>query len=520
MSRLVVSSRSIGLSIVALTLHRVSAARRWLAPLALSVSPLAVVPAFAQTDVTGVWEPVNYNQDIELTDVFFVTPEIGYVGGAGGTILKTTDSGATWTALLGGDPLSEEREIRQLWFIDETTGWATQVTSSQANLFRTTDGDLWEAIGVIDEHYDDFAFTSETDGIYVDDALIYRTQDAGKTWSEVYRCAASAQIGGLARQLTCNFWKMRYASPSVIYALGAAIEVNAAVIVKSVDGGASWAVVSVVENQNGTEGGLFFVDENTGYFSSKDSQSSFRTTDGGQTWTGMPATAVHRRIVFADPEVGWAMRYNGLSFTTDGGRRWSSRTIEFPAFPNAFSLPRRDVAYAVGPHGMIYRYSIVPAGTPTVANSIAAVAMPPLANGVIENVGELELGLAAIEAALAAPVAPPADAGAATDPALADAGWVEANYTEFGAFETTFDSVATGLPAIGSKHRNLNLLLEGLKLLGDLTGQGSGLKDAFASLRQARDPASVSAALLGMHAQLEAAKTSLTAFETAPASPP
>ena len=129
MSRLVVSSRSIGLSIVALTLHRVSAARRWLAPLALSVSPLAVVPAFAQTDVTGVWEPVNYNQDIELTDVFFVTPEIGYVGGAGGTILKTTDSGATWTALLGGDPLSEEREIRQLWFIDETTGWATQVTS-------------------------------------------------------------------------------------------------------------------------------------------------------------------------------------------------------------------------------------------------------------------------------------------------------------------------------------------------------------------------------------------------------
>jgi len=301
---------------------------------------LAAAPAAAQapTELVGVFEPVNYNQDIELTDVFFVTPEIGYVGGAGGTILKTTDSGATWTALLGGDPLSEEREIRQLWFIDETTGWATQVTSSQANLFRTTDGDLWEAIGVIDEHYDDFAFTSETDGIYVDDALIYRTQDAGKTWSEVYRCAASAQIGGLARQLTCNFWKMRYASPSVIYALGAAIEVNAAVIVKSVDGGASWAVVSVVENQNGTEGGLFFVDENTGYFSSKDSQSSFRTTDGGQTWSpNIRVTTMGTPKTFTRPGDYLALvvdASNVVYLAWTDGRRGTDQDIYFARYPS------------------------------------------------------------------------------------------------------------------------------------------------------------------------------------------
>jgi hypothetical protein len=80
--------------------------------------------------------------------------------------------------------------------------------------------------------------------------------------------------------------------------------------------------------------------------------------------------------------------------------------------------------------------------------------------------------------------------------------------------------VATGLPELGSKHRNLNLLLEGLKLLGDLTGQGNGLKDAFAGLRQARDPASVSAALLGLHSQLDAAKASVTAFESSQALEP
>jgi hypothetical protein len=40
------------------------------------------------------------------------------------------------------------------------------------------------------------------------------------------------------------------------------------------------------------------------------------------------------------------------------------------------------------------------------------------------------------------------------------------------------------------------------------------------SLRQAKDLNSVSAALLGLHSQLDAAKTSVTAFENSPASAP
>src|SRR3970040_1811320 len=61
---------------------------------------LAAAPAAAQapTELVGVFEPVNYNQDIELTDVFFVTPEIGYVGGAAAPSLTTTDARAPWTA--------------------------------------------------------------------------------------------------------------------------------------------------------------------------------------------------------------------------------------------------------------------------------------------------------------------------------------------------------------------------------------------------------------------------------------
>ena len=62
---------------------------------------------------------------------------------------------------------------------------------------------------------------------------------------------------------------------------------------------------------------------------------------------------------FVDPEVGWSFQYNRLSFTTNGGTRWSSRTFAFPTSAHVFSFPSRRRAYVIGDH-VIYRYSVVP----------------------------------------------------------------------------------------------------------------------------------------------------------------
>lgn len=475
-----------------------------------SAAQTATTAAAAGLKLKGIWEPVNYGEDLSLRDVFFVTPDVGYVSGVAGTVLKTTDAGATWTALLGGDPQSQEESIEQLWFVTPIVGWAAQVTSSHTNLFHTTDGETWSNVGKIPQHYEDIAFATETDGIYVNSKKILRSRDAGKSWSEVFECVAKAEVDGLMRQIQCNFWKLRFASPAVVYALGAAIGADAAVVAKSTDGGASWAVVAVLPNENGTEGGLFFIDEHTGYLSSKDAKSAYRTTDGGVTWTGMPATAIHRTIQFADPSVGWAMRYNGLSYTTDGGKRWSSREFQFPAMQNAFSLPRRDRAYVVGEHGMIYRYSVVPESTAVSAKILPAPAMPPLDNAVLAQIQKLETSLDRIDAVVIG-----AGSGAASGvPAGGD--WSSTGVDqELAQLQTTVDAVASGVPAMGSKNRNLNLLMFGLKLLGDLTGQGNGLKEAFTSLRQSQDPGGASAALQSLHGQLDAMKASVESFQNA-----
>jgi photosystem II stability/assembly factor-like uncharacterized protein len=467
--------------------------------LAVLWAPPLVVAQAAAPKAKGVWEAVNYGEDLSLTDVFFVTPEVGYVAGAAGTILKTTDAGTTWTPLLGGDPESEEREIKQLWFVTPTVGWATQVTSTHSNLLRTTDGETWSRIGQIAEHYEDFAFASESVGVYIHNEQFFFTSDAGKTWKKTSRCEAKAEVGGLTRQIGCTLWKVRYATPTVAYALGAAKGVTAAVVLGSQDAGETWSVLTVIENENASEGGLFFLDEKNGYFSTSYGKSAFRTTDGGLTWNGMPSTAIHRRIVFADPEVGWSMLYNQLSFTTDGGKRWSSRDIPFPTQATAFSFPRRDRAYAVGDHGMIYRYSVLDAAASVPPKALAAPAMPALDNAVLVQLAQLDTRIEKISAALQA-------SGGGSDWASTTVG------EQLTQLQTTVDTVATGVPAMGRKHRSLNLLTVGLQLLSDLSSQGSGLKESFTALRQSKDLNSLSMALQNLNGQVDSMKTSVQTF--------
>lgn len=471
----------------------------------------------------GVWEPVNYGEDIDLRDVFFVTPEIGYVSGDAGTLLKTTDAGASWTPLLGGDPQSQERAIGQLWFVSPTVGWAAQVTSTHTNLLRTTDGETWTRIGQIAEHYEDLAFANETTGLYTFGSGIFQTRDAGKTWTKVFNCSTKAEIGGLTRQTECNLWKLRYATPTVVYALAATkLSPHAAFILRSDDAGASWSFVHFMDGELASEGGLFFLDEKVGYFSTKYGKAAYRTSDGGVTWAGMPATSIHRHIVFADPEVGWSMQFKGLSYTTDGGKRWFSREIPFPAMVNAFSLPRRDRAYAVGDHGMIYRYSVVPESAPTAAKAIASPAMPGLDNAVLQQLAQLDtridklgeqlrVSAAGTSAGGAAPGGASAGAAAATG-----ADWISTPVgQELTQIQASIDTVSSGVPAMARKHRSLNLLSFGLQLLGDVSAEGSQLKSAFASLRQAKDLNSVSVALQNLNGQVEAMKTSVQTFKDA-----
>lgn len=187
-----------------------------------------------------------------------------------------------------------------------------------------------------------------------------------------------AQVEGLTRTVECTLRELHFASPRVGYAVGdfPSYEVPGAfAVVKTTDGGTSWTA-SLVEAETSADE-VFFLDESTGFVRLLDGKV-MATRDGGATWQGIVASA-GERIRFADPEVGWSfLRHTStLSYTTDGGRRWTTREIGLPAMVTAFAFPRRDRAYAVGDHGMIYRYRVVP-----IAEAPQGAVEAPLMSGV------------------------------------------------------------------------------------------------------------------------------------------
>ena len=329
-------------------------------------SPVQAAPNKEQPKFKAIWEPVNVPYDLELRSVHFTTVDEGWVAGgkralSGGVILHTSDGGANWDIQIG-DTESSDRSYGELRFLSPTLGWATQSTSGgDHRLLRTTDGKTWAPVGTVAQHRTDYRFVSPDVGFVTSGDAILRTQDGGRKWDPVYRCKVRTEIQGLTREVACEFSQMHFVSGTLGFAISQELgRGGGLVFAKTEDGGATWTTSVILPGQNAKEGALHFFDATTGVIRMIDGKL-FRTADGGKTWNEVSGAAEGKPdIEFADPQVGWMMRYRAMTYTANGGQSWVSRAIQFAASVEAFSLVQRDRAYAVGDHGMVYRYRVVP----------------------------------------------------------------------------------------------------------------------------------------------------------------
>ncbi len=493
-----------------------------LAVLLGAIGPLAAQQrAAAAPTMKGIWEPVSYGEDVSLNSVYFVTVEEGWVtggnGSANGVLLHTKDGGQTWEVVLG-DPGGNQREFYGLRFVDQLTGFVVQATNSGPHrLLRTTNGADWTVTGTVPEHVIDYRFLSATDGVTTESGAILRTTDAGKSWKEVFQCALRVQVAGLTRNAACLIDAFAFPSASVGYAIGYSYDVPGLYVFRTEDGGQTWTgALAVPGDDTGKEGHVFFTSEQTGYICTQGG-SLFGTTDGGVVWTGLPGASCerHAQLLFADPEVGWALHYHTLTYTVDGGRRWVSRQVPLPAQVAAFSLPRRDRAYAVGGHGMVYRYRVVPTAE-AVAQALAAPVMPAVPSVLEAEVTKLETQVTALNSFVQA--APEASAAAApapgteppTDPAAPGlAGEPAASPFVGGCCGKPLGTVTLILKAVGgivpdfiAKYKNLNLLAQGLRTAATLPELAESLRTALRAFRTSTDRAAASIALNDMKTAL------------------
>jgi photosystem II stability/assembly factor-like uncharacterized protein len=210
---------------------------------------------------------------------------------------RTRDGGATWTpveaegigavqGVCGIDVLHQQR-IFQGELQTSTIVHAAGRIHGPATMLRSLDGgETWRVIDlsahagmILDVKFHDadtgFVCAASSGAVTEANALILRTTDGGGSWHEVYRSSRLFEV--------C--WKMSFPSRRVAYATVQNYEPGATqrVVAKSIDGGATWREVPLVDDAQVRQFGVAFVDENWGFVGA--STTGFETRDGGASWS-------------------------------------------------------------------------------------------------------------------------------------------------------------------------------------------------------------------------------------------
>ena len=311
--------------------------------------------------VKAIFEARSYHSGANIGDVAFVDDETGWIcggrsrPGGGGFIAATHDGGTTWVRQAGGEEPGMP-SCERLFFVDATTGWATQ---SDGSLLRTTDGVRWTPIGTVAPH-SRVVFTSPERGFGVGWGDVHVTTDGGRTWQNGPVCRVAYAVDGVPHEEACEPAAIGFAPDGATGCLVAAVErAGAAAVMRTSDAGATWTPVALLPGVDARATSVAFADWQTGYL--RVAGALMMTSDGGVTWqmtdVKPPADAP---AVAAAGAVGWMLGTRQFTYTLDNGTRWTTRATVFPARVNAFTALRSGTGYVVGNAGMVYRYRVVP----------------------------------------------------------------------------------------------------------------------------------------------------------------
>jgi PKD repeat protein len=167
--------------------------------------------------------------------------------------------------------------------------------------------------------------------------IIVRTVDGGANWNLV------------STPTNEHLAKMSYVNSNVIYAVG-----DDGAGVKSTDGGITWNAMGT-----GTSvilRGVHFTDANTGFHCGQ-SEKLGKTTDGGATWSIQDFGPYWLRdFYFTSSSTGYVVGDGGHMYKTiDGGTSWSAMTSGTSENLNSVWFPTLDTGYAVGLNGKVVK---------------------------------------------------------------------------------------------------------------------------------------------------------------------
>ncbi|GAA3051399.1 oxidoreductase [Actinokineospora globicatena] len=315
--------------------------------LAVVAASTLAVPASATPDagtaghgLTLTWRLSPTGSEARLRGLSAVSAKVAWASGSGGTVLRTTDGGRTWSRT--SPPGTETLELRDIEAFDARTAVALSIgPGDQSRIFRTTDGGAtWaetfrnaEAAGF----YDCLAFFDRKHGLALSDPIdgkfrLLSTDDGGRTWSVV-------PIDGMPPALDGEF---AFAASGQCVSVAGARDAwiatgggSKARVLHSSDRGRTWTVSDTVLASNASAGvfATAFRDRSRGiavggdYAKPDGAVDALGTTrDGGRTWQ-KPSSAPkgYRSGITWHPflhTVAITVGPTGSDITLDEGRNW------------------------------------------------------------------------------------------------------------------------------------------------------------------------------------------------------
>jgi photosystem II stability/assembly factor-like uncharacterized protein len=277
------------------------------------------------TDSGRTWSQPDTPTAKTLFGISFADEKTGWAVGGGGTILRSTDGGVSWAV----QPVAIPDETGQLRPLDvnlfgvaaisPTSAWAV---GDLGVVVRTRDGATWEQVALDQATYADenvperllnaVVFTSPTEGFIAGEfATLLRTSDGGETW------IGQRTIGGAPEDLYLFSLSAAAGGPA------AAVGLAGSVLVSS-DAGAVWESRSV-----DTSAGLFAIAWNSERaIAAGDRGVIFVSSDGGRSWTGARRPKLFNwfaGVTFASPTEAIVVGERGVVLRSeDGGASWTA----------------------------------------------------------------------------------------------------------------------------------------------------------------------------------------------------
>jgi photosystem II stability/assembly factor-like uncharacterized protein len=332
------------------------------------MNTVTVVMMVVVSVIAPSWTHQTSGVTARLRGVSAVNERVAWASGAGSTVLRTSDGGATWQKLT---VTSDTLDFRDVDAINAQTAYVLSIGNGPVSrIYKTTDaGATWTMQFKADDEkvfLDAMSFWDADHGIVFGDSVegklyILLTENGGRTWTRVPPSSLPPALEGEGAFAASGTNIALLGKNHAWIGTGAGAKAR---VLRTADRGRTWQVANT-PLAAGQSSGIFsiaFRDEKHGAVAGGDYRKEQEaidnlaiTNDGGVTWKLVKGLSGFRSVVAYVPGLNKpalvALGPSGGDYSLDDGQTWSR--LEGPGFDTFSFVPRKSTGWATGANGAL-----------------------------------------------------------------------------------------------------------------------------------------------------------------------